>query len=57
VDAGASRSLVNSLKVKGVPTFLFYKKGVLFDSMTGSHLKKEQIRAKTEALREWVPAS
>ena len=53
VDAGANRGLVNSMNIKGVPAFMFYKNGRLFGTMTGSHLKKEEIREKTEELRQW----
>ncbi len=53
VNAGANRKLIDSLNIMGVPTFLFYKNGKLFDTMTGSHLKKDEIRDKTEKLLQW----
>lgn len=53
VNAGANRVLVDSLHITGVPTFLFYKNGQLFDTLTGAHLKKDEIRDKTEELLQW----
>jgi thioredoxin-like negative regulator of GroEL len=53
LDAGANRGFIGTLNIKGVPTFLFYKNGKLFDTLTGSHLKKDQIREKTGALIRW----
>ena len=53
VNAGANRKLIDSLNIMGVPTFLFYKNGKLFDTMTGSHLQKDEIRDKTEKLLQW----
>ena len=57
LDAGANRGFITALKVKGVPSFMFYKNGHLFDTMIGNHLKKEEIREKTEALRQWEPGN
>ena len=53
VNAGANRKLVDILNVTGVPTFLFYKNGQLFATMAGAHLKKDDIRKKTEELLKW----
>lgn len=50
VNAGANRRLIDSLNITGVPTFLFYKNGQLFDTLAGAHLKKDEIREKTEEL-------
>jgi hypothetical protein len=36
---------------------MFFKNGHLFDTMTGSNFKKEEIREKTEALRQWEPGN
>jgi hypothetical protein len=53
VDASRSLGLLETLNIKGIPTFMFYKNGQLMETMTGSHLKKEHIRLKTEELRQW----
>jgi thioredoxin len=50
VNAAADRALINSLNIRGVPSFLFYKNGQLFDKLSGNHLKKEQVRDKTEEM-------
>ena len=50
VNAAANRILVNSLNIKGVPSFLFYKHGQLYDTMSGNHLKKDHVRDKTDAM-------
>jgi hypothetical protein len=56
VDASRSLGLLETLNIKGIPTFMFYKDGQLMETMTGSHLKKEHIRAKTEELLQWISA-
>jgi hypothetical protein len=41
------------MNIKGVPAFMFFKNGHLFETMVGSDLKKEEIREKTEELIHW----
>ena len=50
IDAGENRDLIQSLNIKGVPTFLFFKKGVVFDKLAGNDLKKEQIKEKVDEM-------
>jgi len=50
VNAAADRVLIDSLNIKGVPSFLFYKNGQLYDKLSGNHLKKEQVRDKTDEM-------
>lgn len=45
-----NRRLVMSLKVMGVPTFLFYKGGELQDRITGGEVTLEAIRTRAEKL-------
>jgi thioredoxin 1 len=45
-----NRRLAISLKVMGVPTFLFYKKGEQKERITGEHVTLEAIRAGAERL-------
>jgi thioredoxin-like negative regulator of GroEL len=50
VNAAADRVLVESLNIRGVPSFLFYKNGRLYDTLSGNHLKKDQVREKTDEM-------
>lgn len=50
VDVGKNRALLQSLKIKGIPSFLFMKGGTVFDKLAGSDLTKEQIRQKTDEM-------
>jgi len=50
VNAAADRVLIDSLNIRGVPSFLFYKNGQLFDKLSGNHLKKDQVRDKTDEM-------
>jgi len=50
VNAAADRVLINSLNIRGVPSFLFYKNGQLYDKLSGNHLKKDQVRDKTDEM-------
>ena len=50
IDAGENRELIQSLNIKGVPTFLFFKKGVVFAKLAGNDLKKEQIKEKVDEM-------
>jgi len=50
LNVAENRRLVISLKVMGVPTFLFYKGGELKDRLSGGDVTIEGIRLKTEAL-------
>jgi len=43
VDASKNRRLCLSLKVFGLPTFLFYKNGKEVDRLSGNSLKIEEI--------------
>ena len=55
VNAAANRVLIDSLNIRGVPSFLFYKNGQLYDMMSGNHLKKDHVRDKTDAmLSSWI---
>ncbi|MHB9074258.1 MAG: thioredoxin family protein [Desulfobaccales bacterium] len=45
-----NRRLVITLKVMGVPTFLFYKGGELQERITGDEVNLEAIRARAEKL-------
>ncbi|MCF8128710.1 MAG: thioredoxin family protein [Deltaproteobacteria bacterium] len=50
VNAAADRALLNTLNIRGVPSFLFYKNGRLYDTLSGNHLKKDQVREKTDEM-------
>lgn len=50
LNVAENRRLVISLKVMGVPTFLFYKGGELKDRLSGGDVTIDGIRQKTEAL-------
>ena len=50
VNAVADRVLIDALDIKGVPSFLFYKNGQLYDKLSGNHLKKDQVRDKTDEM-------
>lgn len=43
-------TLVGSLGIRGIPTFLFYKNGDVTDTLAGTQITKEQIQSKIEAL-------
>ncbi len=45
-----NRKLVISLRVMGVPTFLFYKGGEIIDRLSGAEATPDAIRAKVEKL-------
>ena len=50
LNVAENRRLVISLKVMGVPTFLFYKGGKLKDRITGSEVTIDAIRERVEKL-------
>jgi thioredoxin 1 len=50
LNVAENRRLVISLKVMGVPTFLFYKGGEQKDRLSGGEVTVEGIRQKAEAL-------
>ena len=50
IEAGENRDLIQSLNIKGVPTFLFFKNGVVFAKLAGNDLKKEQIKEKVDEM-------
>lgn len=50
LNVAENRRLVISLKVMGVPTFLYYKDGEIVDRVTGGEATAEKIRGKTEKL-------
>jgi len=50
LNVAENRRLVISLKVMGVPTFLFYKNGEIVDRVTGGDATIDKIREKTEKL-------
>lgn len=50
LNVAENRRLVISLKVMGVPTFLFYKGGELQDRITGGEVSLEAIRERAQKL-------
>jgi hypothetical protein len=50
VDAGQNRSLLEKLKLKGVPTFLFYNDGKVKDVLAWGKIKIEDVKEKTDKL-------
>ena len=50
VNVAANRHLCISLKVMGVPAFLFYKGGECTDRLTGDDVSLEAIKTKADAL-------
>lgn len=50
LNVAENRRLVISLRVMGVPTFLFYKGGELKDRITGGEVTPEAIRGRAEKL-------
>lgn len=50
LNVAENRRLVISLRVMGVPTFLFYKGGELKDRITGGEVTPEAIRERAEKL-------
>ena len=50
VNVAGNRRLCISLKVMGVPAFLFYKDGGCTDRLTGDEVSLEAIKAKADAL-------
>jgi len=50
LNVAENRRLVISLRVMGVPTFLFYKGGELKDRITGGEVIPEAIRERAEKL-------
>lgn len=50
LNSAENRRLVMSLKVMGVPTFLFYKNGVLSKRLTGEEVTLDSIKQEVEAL-------
>jgi thioredoxin 1 len=50
LNVAENRRLVISLKVMGVPTFLFYKAGEIASRITGGEVTPESIRENTEKL-------
>jgi thioredoxin 1 len=50
LNVAENRRLVISLKVMGVPTFLFYKEGELKDRISGEEVTIEAIKERMEKL-------
>ena len=50
LNVAENRKLVISLRVMGVPTFLFYKGGEIVDRVSGAEAVPDAIRAKVENL-------
>lgn len=50
LNVAENRKLVISLRVMGVPTFLFYKGGEIVDRLSGAEAVPDAIRAKVEKL-------
>ena len=50
VDASKNRRLCLNLKVLGLPTFLFYKKGQEVNRLSGGGLKIEEIEASVKKM-------
>ncbi|MBO8153394.1 thioredoxin domain-containing protein [Thermovirga sp.] len=50
LNVAENRRLVISLRVMGVPTFLFYKDGELKERITGGDVTPEAIRERVEKL-------
>lgn len=50
LNAAENRRLCASLKVMGLPTFLFYKGGELVDRITGAEVTLEAIRERAQKL-------
>jgi thioredoxin 1 len=50
VDASKNRRLCLSLKVFGLPTFLFYKSGKEVERLSGNRLKIEEIEEAVEKI-------
>jgi len=50
LNVAENRKLVISLRVMGVPTFLFYKGGEIIDRLSGAEATPDAIRAKVEKL-------
>jgi thioredoxin 1 len=52
IDASKNRRLCLNLKVFGLPTFLFYKKGKEVDRLTGGDLKINDIEGSIKKIIE-----
>jgi thioredoxin 1 len=50
VNAAADRALLDTLDIRGVPSFLFYKGGSLYATLAGKQIKKEHVREKTDEM-------
>jgi len=50
LNVAENRKLVISLRVMGVPTFLFYKGGEIVDRLSGAEAVPEAIRARVEKM-------
>ncbi len=50
LNVSGNRRLVISLKVMGVPTFLFYDKGELKDKITGEEVSIDAIKERADGL-------
>jgi thioredoxin 1 len=50
LNVAENRKLVISLRVMGVPTFLFYKEGEIIDRLSGAEAAPDAIKAKVEKL-------
>jgi thioredoxin-like negative regulator of GroEL len=50
LDAGKNRNFLQKLKVKGVPTFLFYKDNKVVSSLAGGKVKIEDVQEEAEKL-------
>ncbi len=50
LNAAENRRLLISLRIMGLPTFLFYKNGERVGLITGNETTLEQIRTNTESL-------
>ncbi len=50
LNSSGNRRLLISMKVMGLPTFLFYKDGELKDKITGDEVNIEAIKERADAL-------
>jgi thioredoxin-like negative regulator of GroEL len=50
LDAGKNRDFLQTLKIKGVPTFLFYKDNKVVSFLAGGKVKIEDVQEETEKL-------
>ena len=43
VNAGQNRGLMTTLKIRGIPAFLFYKNGLLSSTLVGTDLTRDEL--------------